>query len=841
MLLFFLHFEKKAMKSSNKTIESYLSSSGEIAGDIGLTKDDLKASFLQKLFYGLGRIPAVTTPNDLYTALALSIRDRVFRQFVLSLEQFSQQDARGVAYLSAEYLPGPHLANDLLNLGITDETREALKELDLDLDELIEEEVEPGLGNGGLGRLASCYLNSMATLGIPSIGYGIRYEFGIFRQEMRDGWQTEVTDKWLHFGNPWEIVRPEISYEVKFGGRTEAHMDENNKYRVNWIPDSVIRGTAYDTPILGYKSNGIIMRLWKAEAVESFDFSAYNVGDYYKAVEKKMRSENITKVLYPNDENLSGKELRLKQQYFFVSCSLQDLIRLHLLQGRKLEKFHEKFTIQLNDTHPSIAVAELMRLLVDHYEMEWEEAWKVTSHTFAYTNHTLLPEALEKWSVSLLGRLLPRHMDIIYEINTRFLRELREKGYNGEKIAQMSLIDEHGETSVRMAHLATLGSYKVNGVSALHSGLLKKQVLNNFAELWPEKFTNVTNGVAHRRFLAVSNPGLSSLISEKIGKEWISDLTRLHDLEKLADDDQFQQRWMQVKLENKKRLGRLLKERSNVEVDPEMLFDVQVKRIHEYKRQHLKVLHILSLYLRLKKGEGKDIVPSAFIFAGKAAPGYFMAKLIIRLITAVADLVNSDKEVNDKLRVAFLPNFNVKQAQQVYPAADLSEQISMAGKEASGTGNMKFALNGALTVGTLDGANVEIREEVEAENFFLFGQTTDEVEATRAGGYRPSEFYEQNQELKEVLDFLLSDELSGGNRELFRPLHDNLLQQDPYQLLKDYQSYIDCQEQIHEVWRKPKEWARKSILNVANMGKFSSDRSIKDYCEEIWKVEPVKV
>ncbi|MGB8376201.1 MAG: glycogen/starch/alpha-glucan phosphorylase [Salegentibacter sp.] len=829
------------MKSSNKTIESYLSSSGETAGDIGLTKDDLKASFLQKLFYGLGRIPAVTTSNDLYTALALSIRDRVFRQFVLSLEQFSQQDARGVAYLSAEYLPGPHLANDLLNLGITEETREALKELDLDLDELIEEEVEPGLGNGGLGRLASCYLNSMATLGIPSIGYGIRYEFGIFRQEMRDGWQTEVTDKWLHYGNPWEIVRPEISYEVKFGGRTEAHMDENNKYRVNWIPDSVIRGTAYDTPILGYKSNGIIMRLWKAEAVESFDFSAYNVGDYYKAVEKKMRSENITKVLYPNDENLSGKELRLKQQYFFVSCSLQDLIRLHLLQGRKLEKFHEKFTIQLNDTHPSIAVAELMRLLVDHYEMEWEEAWKVTSHTFAYTNHTLLPEALEKWSVSLLGRLLPRHMDIIYEINARFLRELREKGYSGEKIAQMSLIDEHGETSVRMAHLATLGSYKVNGVSALHSGLLKKQVLNNFAELWPEKFTNVTNGVAHRRFLAVSNPGLSSLISEKIGKEWITDLTRLHDLEKLADDDQFQQRWMQVKLENKKRLRRLLKERSNVEVDPEMLFDVQVKRIHEYKRQHLKVLHILSLYLRLKKEEGKDIVPSAFIFAGKAAPGYFMAKLIIRLITAVADLVNSDEEVKDKLRVAFLPNFNVKQAQQVYPAADLSEQISMAGKEASGTGNMKFALNGALTVGTLDGANVEIREEVGAENFFLFGQTTDEVEATRTAGYRPSEFYEQNPELKEVLDFLLSEELSGGNRELFRPLHDNLLQQDPYQLLKDYQSYIDCQEQIHEVWRKPKEWARKSILNVANMGKFSSDRSIKDYCEEIWKVEPVKV
>ncbi|WP_324721034.1 glycogen/starch/alpha-glucan phosphorylase [Salinimicrobium sp. HB62] len=829
------------MKEHKKTIESYFASIGSKASEVGLAKEDIKKDFLHKLFYHLGRVPALTTNNDLYTALALTIRDRALRQFVRSTEEFAQKDARGIAYFSAEYLPGPHLGNNLLNLEIIDETQEALSELDLDLDQILEQEVEPGLGNGGLGRLASCYMDSLATLGIPSIGYGIRYEFGIFKQDIRDGWQVEATDKWLHNGNPWEIMRPEISYVVKFGGRTEHGMDEEDRYQVKWLPESEIKGTAYDTPILGYQSNGIIMRLWKAEAVESFDFSVYNLGDYYRAVEKKMRSENITKVLYPNDENLSGKELRLKQQFFFVSCSLQDMINLHTVQGRKLKDFHKKFVIQLNDTHPSIAVAELMRLLVDEHQMEWEAAWDITRETFAYTNHTLLPEALEKWAVSLLGRLLPRHLEIIYEINGRFLDELRDKGFSGEQIARMSLIDEQGEPSVRMAHLATIGSFKVNGVSELHSRLLKSQVLNDFADLWSNKFTNVTNGVAHRRFLAVANPGLVKLISEKIGDKWLTDLTSFSYLEKFSEDEKFQKRWQEVKLQNKKFLAQHLEEQTGVRVDPHMLFDVQVKRIHEYKRQHLKLLHIIDLYLRIKEEKSENIAPSTFIFAGKAAPGYFMAKLIIRLVTAVADLVNNDEEVNKLLKVVFLPNFNVKQAQRVYPAADLSEQISMAGKEASGTGNMKFALNGALTIGTLDGANVEILEEVGEDNFYLFGQTTEEVQQSKKEGYRPYQLYQENKKLKKVLDFLVSGELADGDTELFKPLYHNLLQQDPYQLLKDFDSYCTKKEEIFKLWDDKKEWTRKSILNVARMGKFSSDRSIRDYCEKIWKVEPVRI
>lgn len=829
------------MKSQNKSIDQFFELNGQKSNGIGLSKEDIKKDFLQKLFYHLGRVPALTTDHDLYTALALTIRDRVLRQFVRSTEEFSRQDSRGIAYFSAEYLPGPHLGNNLLNLEIEEETREALAELDLDLDSILEQEVEPGLGNGGLGRLASCYMNSLATLGIPAIGYGIRYEFGIFKQEIREGWQAEATDKWLHNGNPWEISRPEISFKVKFGGRTEHRTTGNNDLKVEWLPENEVMGTAYDTPILGYQSNGIMMRLWHSEAVESFDFSVYNMGDYYRAVEKKVRSENITKVLYPNDENLSGKELRLRQQYFFVCCSLQDMIRLHLKQGRKIEDFHKKFAVQLNDTHPSIAVAELMRLLVDEHELEWDEAWHITRHTFAYTNHTLLPEALEKWSVSLLGRLLPRHLELIYEINRRFLNELREKGFSGEQIARMSLIDDQGERSVRMAHLATVGSFKVNGVSQLHSRLLKSQVLNDFADLWPDKFTNVTNGVAHRRFLGVANPGLAKLISDKIGKDWLTDLNSLKQLEQYADDKDFQKQWMDVKLENKKYLSKLLEERAGVKIEPSMLFDVQVKRIHEYKRQHLMLLHILDLYFKIKDGKGENIAPSAFIFAGKAAPGYVMAKLIIRLVTAIADLINDDEEVNKILKVAFLPNFSVKQAQRVYPAADLSEQISMAGKEASGTGNMKFALNGALTIGTLDGANVEIREEVGEENFFLFGQTTEEVQETRRQGYRPYKYYEEQQSLRRVIDFLISGELADGDTELFRPLYDNLLQQDPYQLLKDFQSYCERKQDIHDLWQDQTEWARRSILNVSRVGKFSSDRSIKDYCDNIWKVEPVRI
>ncbi|CAN5191475.1 glycogen/starch/alpha-glucan phosphorylase [soil metagenome] len=830
------------MKVKSKVILDYLNPTGKGAGRIGLSKEDIKTSFLEHLFYGIGRLPAVSSSNDLYTALALTIRDRVFSDFVRSTALYAKENAKALVYLSAEYLPGPHLGINMLNLGITEATREAMAELGLDLDEMVEEEVEPGLGNGGLGRLASCYMDGLATLGIPSVAYGIRYEFGIFNQGIRNGWQVEGTDKWLNKGNPWEVSRPEILYEVKFGGKTNHVYNENKISRVVWEPDTVIKGVAYDTPILGFRSNAIIMRLWKAEAVESFDFSAFNVGDYYKAVEEKLNSENISKVLYPNDETITGKELRLKQQFFFVSCSLQDIIRLQEIQGRSLKDLHKKFTIQLNDTHPSIGVAELMRLLIDEHEMEWDEAWAITTKTFAYTNHTLLPEALEKWPISILGRLLPRHMEIIREIDRRFLEYLREDTkFPEEQIVRMSIIEEGDHPAVRMAHLATVGSFKVNGVSALHSDLLKKQVLNDFDALWPQKLVNVTNGISHRRFLALSNPGLSSLISGHIGNEWLKDLDKLKDLIPYAEDENFRKRWMEVKHQNKIALSKFIMEKTGVEVAPTMIFDVLAKRLHEYKRQHLKVLHILSLFLRLKKGDKENISPTAFIFAGKAAPGYVFAKLIIKLITSVGDLVNNDPDVKDMIKVVFLPNFSVKQAQRVYPAADLSEQISLAGKEASGTGNMKFALNGALTVGTLDGANIEIREEVGEENFFLFGLTTEEVHEEKSRGYEPGKIYDQDPELKEILELLVSGDLSNGDKDLFLPVYENLRYQDPYLLLRDFRSYINCQNDIHALWKKKEDWARISIINSANMGKFSSDRSIRDYCRDIWETEAVRV
>lgn len=809
----------------------------------GLSVADLRQSFLDNLFCSLGREAMIATPNDIYTALALTVRDRVHKQGVRTVEALSNQQARGVAYLSAEFLPGPHLANNLLNLGIVEPMREALSTFGVDLDQVIEQEEEPGLGNGGLGRLASCFMDSLASLEVPAIGYGIRYEFGIFDQSIKDGWQVELTDKWLRFGNPWEVVRPEIYYEVKFGGRTEVGKDEQGRYRVRWLPDTVVKGEAYDTPILGYHVGTCnMLRLWKAEAVESFDFAAFNHGDYYRAVADKMQSENITKVLYPNDELAQGKALRLQQQYFFVSCSLQDMIRILQARNRSLETFHEKWAVQLNDTHPAVAVAELMRLLVDEHRMDWATAWHVTRNTFAYTNHTLLPEAMEKWSVSLFGQLLPRHLEIIYEINTRFLEEVRG-AFPGDdaRLSRMSLIDESGERFVRMAYLAIVGSHHVNGVARLHSDLLKQTVLHDFAELWPDKFCNVTNGVTPRRFMAVANRPLTRLITESIGEQWLSNLFELRGLELYAEDEAFQQRWREVKLANKRDLAALLKLRMGVDVNSESLFDIQVKRIHEYKRQHLNVLYILALYLRLKRDPSADVPPRTFIFSGKAAPGYFMAKLIIKLINAVADVVNNDPALRGRLKVVFLPDFSVKSAQHIYPAGDLSEQISMAGKEASGTGNMKFALNGALTIGTLDGANVEIREEVGAENFFLFGLTVEQVRELKLRGYRPEEVVEKNASLREVLDFIGSGALAGGDGNLFRPFLDRLLYDDPFLVLADYQAYADCQEQVSALWRDQRAWTQKAILNVARMGKFSSDRSIHDYSEKIWRVKPVKV
>jgi glycogen phosphorylase len=809
----------------------------------GRSVEDIKQAFLDNLFYAMDRVPAIATKNDLCTALAMTVRDRVFHSSVHTIKSYGEQKPRVVAYLSAEFLPGPHLGNNLLSLGITAQTRQALSELGYDLDELLNQEEEPGLGNGGLGRLASCFLDSLASLEVPAIGYGIRYEFGIFDQVIRDGWQTEITDKWLRLGNPWEICRPETAYDVNFGGRTEAGRDDDGRYRVRWIPDTVVKGVAHDTPIPGHRVGTCnLMRLWKAEAIESFDFAAFNHGDYYRAVEDKMMSENITKVLYPNDEPVQGKILRLQQQAFFVSCSLRDMLRMHSLLDGKPENFHEKFAVQLNDTHPAIAVAELMRLLLDEHQLDWDTAWQVTSHAIAYTNHTLLPEALEKWPLRLFGQLLPRHLEIIYEVNRRFLEEVRARFPHDEaRLTRMSLIDEGGERYVRMAHLATVASHRVNGVAQLHSDLLKKTVLQDFAQLWPEKFCNVTNGVNPRRFVAMSNPGLANLITERIGDSWLRDLYELRKLETFADNAEFQRQWREVKLAAKRRLAALIEERTGVQVNPESLFDIQSKRIHEYKRQHLNVLHILTLYLCLKSNPQDHIPARTFIFGGKAAPGYFMAKLIIKLVHAVAKVVNNDPVVRDRLKVVFFPDYNVKNAQHIFPAADLSEQISTAGMEASGTGNMKFSLNGALTIGTLDGANVEIREEVGADNFFLFGLNTEQVRELKSQGYRPLHYYKQNPKLGEALDYVASGELASGEAKLFQPLVENLLYDDPFLLLADYQPYVDCQNQVSALWGNPIGWTRKAILNVARMGKFSSDRSIREYCERIWNVTPLPV
>jgi glycogen phosphorylase len=810
---------------------------------VGLTASEIKQAFRDNLRCGLGRLERFATKHDLYVALALTVRDRLLERTVESLQTYGGADARRVAYLSAEFLPGRHLANNLLNLGITEETRKALHELGYKLDEILAQEEEPGLGNGGLGRLASCYMDSLASVEVPAVGYGIRYEFGIFDQAIRDGWQYEITDKWLRAGNPWEIARPEISYAIKFGGRTETFTDEQGRFRVRWIPDTEVKGVAYDTPVLGYRVGTCnILRLWKAEAVESFDFAAFNHGDYYRAVQDKMVSENITKVLYPNDEVAVGKELRLKQQFFFSSCSLQDMLRIHALLGGTPATFHEKWAVQLNDTHPAVAVAELMRLLVDEHGLGWDEAWVVTRASFAYTNHTLLPEALEKWTADLFGTLLPRHLEIVYEINRRFLDEVRARFPRDEaRLARLSLIDESKPRSVRMAHLATVGSHAVNGVAELHSELLKQTVLRDFADLWPEKFCNVTNGVTPRRFVALSNPGLTQLIITRIGDGWLKDLNRLRKLEPLADDGDFQDQWREVKLANKRRLAALIVARTGIEIAPESLFDVQVKRIHEYKRQHLAALHILTLYLRLQRDPQADVPARTFIFGGKAAPGYFMAKRIIKLINTIGEIVNADSAVRDRLKVVYFPDFNVTNAQFIYAAANLSEQISTAGKEASGTGNMKFAFNGALTIGTLDGANVEIREEVGAENFFLFGLTAKEVEEVKRRGYRPRDYYEQNSTLREVIDFIASGALGRGDAELFRPIVENLLEYDPFLLLTDYQSYIDAQEQVSTLWRDQRAWTRLSILNTARMGKFSSDRSIRDYCDRVWKIQPASI
>jgi glycogen phosphorylase len=803
----------------------------------------LAGAIVDQLFYTRAALPEQATRNDWYLALASAIRDRMLDKWVRTARVVLRHDVRVVAYLSAEFLLGPQLGTNVLNLGIDKEVRAAAGLIGLDLDELLDHEEEPGLGNGGLGRLAACFLDSLATLEIPAIGYGIRYEFGIFDQEIREGWQVEVTDKWLAPGNPWEIARPEESQPVGFGGHTEVWYDEAGRYRVRWIPARVVRGVPYDTLVVGYLVSTVNrLRLWTAEAVESFDFSAFNVGDYYRAVEHKVSSENLTKVLYPNDEPAAGRQLRLEQQYFLVACSLRDMIRQHLATGGAVTSLDAGFAAQLNDTHPSIAVAELMRLLVDEHVVDWDTAWAVTGRTLSYTNHTLLPEALEQWPQPLFAGVLPRHFEIVNEINRRFLDGIRAK-YPGDdaRVERMSIVGAGGANTIRMAHLASVGCHHINGVAALHTRLLEEEVLRDFHDLWPERFTSITNGVTPRRWLLLSNPELAALITRAIGKSWTRQPEELRRLEEWADDASFREAWQSVKHANKVRLAGLIERRTGVRVDPGSLFDIHVKRFHEYKRQHLNVLHVITLFNRLRRDPTRREPPRTVIFAGKAAPGYTLAKLMIRLVHGVANVVNRDPALSGRLAVVFLPDYNVKNGQQIYPAADLSEQISTAGKEASGTGNMKFAMNGALTIGTLDGANVELREAVGAENFFLFGLQAHEIAALNARGYRPAHYYETDPELHEAIDQIGSGLFSNGDSALFQPLLRTLFERDDYFVLADYAAYMQAQDAVNASCPDIERWTRMSILNVARTGWFSSDRAIREYSDRIWGTRALHV
>lgn len=805
----------------------------------GSSPEEIMQSILDNMYYMQGRTPAFALPQEWYTALSYAIRDRIMKHWVESLASFAKGKTRIVGYLSAEFLIGPHLGNAMLNLGITDEVKQAVELLGLDLNSLINKEEEPGLGNGGLGRLAACFLDSLSTLSVPAVGYGIRYEYGIFDQKIENGEQVEVTDKWLRYGNPWEIPQPHIGFKVKFGGTTESVNDEDNVYRVLWHAKDEVRGIAYDTPIPGYKNGHVnLLRLWKSEACESFDFSEFNRGNFALAVADKIYAETITKVLYPNDETEEGKKLRLMQQYFFVSCSLQDALRILKLRKLRIEEFPSIWAFQLNDTHPSIAVAELMRLLIDEENVHWKKAWEITRNTFAYTNHTLLPEALEKWSLPLFQSILPRHLEIIYEINQRFLDEVRRNsGDNPGLISGLSLIDESEPRCIRMANLAAAGSHTINGVSALHTELLKLDVLKEFYFITPKKFLNVTNGVTPRRWMQLYNPDMAKLITEAIGEGWINHAdSELIRLESFAEDAAFREKWHSIKTDNKQKLADHLIKTTGILSNPESLFDIQVKRIHEYKRQHLNLLHIITLFKRIKINPSLDVCPRTFIFGGKAAPGYFLAKLIIKLINNVGEVVNNDFDVAGRIKVVFYPDYNVKNSEWVYRAANLSEQISTAGKEASGTGNMKFSLNGALTIGTLDGANVEMHQRIGDENFFLFGLRTEEAISLRQSGYNPRIYYESHTELKDAIDAIVRGDFSEGNGDVFKPLTDSLLNYDPFFVLADFEDYRRVQQKVSEAFTHTDDWTRKSILNVARMGYFSSDRSIKEYCTKVWNV-----
>ncbi len=816
------------------------------AASLGLDRAALERSFVRYLKCALGRRWTESTPLERLMSLSLTVRDRLVERMLATQRRYREEDRKQVYYLSMEFLVGRLLGNNLINLGIRDTCREMLAGLGVDLDDLLEYEPDAGLGNGGLGRLAACFLDSLATLGLPGHGYGLRYEFGMFDQRIVDGWQVEDPDHWLRYGNPWEIVRPSDTVTVRYFGHVEEDVDANGRYRPRWVGGETVLGVPYDIPVVGYGGETVnVLRLWAAKASTEFDLVKFNQGDYIGAVADKALSETISKILYPSDSLRSGQELRFQQEYFFVACAVQDIVRRYKVARPGdpfLVEFADKVAIQLNDTHPALAIAELMRLLLDEEGLGWEQAWATTTATFGYTNHTLMPEALETWPVDMVGRFLPRHLQIVYEINRRFLDEVaaRWPGDPG-RLARMSLVQEEPEKRLRMAHLAIVGSHAVNGVAELHSQLVRSDLVPDFAQLWPERFSNKTNGVTQRRWLLAANPELAALITDRIGDGWITDLEQLARLEPLADDPDFQAEFLAVKRRKKQQLAALIKRETGIAVEPASLFDVQVKRLHEYKRQLLNALHILVLYHRIKDRPLEYVQPQTFIFAAKAAPGYIMAKRIIRLVTRLAEVVNHDPDVRGRIRVVFVPNYRVSLAERIIPAADLSEQISTAGHEASGTGNMKFAMNGAVTIGTLDGANIEIRDRVGAENIFIFGLTAEEVRALRArGAYDPAAVCARHAEVRRAVEALRSDWLNGGpGAPLFGPIFDSLLRQgDRYFVLADLPAYAEAHAAAVQLFGDRHAWARTAILNIARIGYFSSDRTIREYARDIWSLSP---
>ncbi|WP_438483249.1 glycogen/starch/alpha-glucan phosphorylase [Oleiharenicola lentus] len=810
------------------------------------SKEEIFRSLIQRhLVSTLARHPETATPRDWWVATSLAVRDTIHNRMIATQTVHNQHNARRLYYFSLEYLMGRLFGNNLIATDLLEIAESALKSLGQDFDKIRNSEVDMGLGNGGLGRLAACFLDSLATLDYPALGYGIYYEFGLFRQEFVNGGQIEHPDNWTIFGDPWEIVRAEYTQEVRFYGRVENVFDDNGNYRPRWVDTKTILGVPHDIPTAGYGTGTVnLLRLWASKSSEDFDLAAFNSGGYVEAVREKAIGETVSKVLYPNDKTETGKELRLMQQYFFVACSLRDIIRRHFRnKENSWANFSDKVAVQLNDTHPAIAVVELMRILVDEQNTPWDEAWAVVGKTFAYTNHTLLPEALEKWSAGLFERVLPRHLQIIYEINTRLLKTVETKwpGDNAKKRV-CSLIEESGQKMIRMANLAVVGSHAVNGVAALHTQLLKKDLFPEFDSLFPGKFQNKTNGITPRRWLLKSNPKLSELITKKIGKDWPRNLDLLRGLEKFADDAAFQKEFMTIKRENKVALAEVIKADCGIDVSPDAIFDVQIKRLHEYKRQHLNLLHILALYRRLLQNPSLDVVPRVFVFGAKAAPGYDLAKNIIRAINVIGARINADSRIGGKLKVAFLPNYRVSLAEKIIPAADVSEQISTAGKEASGTGNMKLALNGALTIGTLDGANVEIKEEVGDDNIFIFGLNVDQVEELQGKGYNPWNYYQADEELRAIIDWLGSDYFTPDEHGAFSLVHRSLLDGgDPYLVLADFRAYSDAHAKIDAAYRDKKRWARMAIMNTARVGKFSSDRTIHEYAKQIWKLKALPV